>query len=45
LYDLEPFEYTPPTELLKTKEEWKELKEYSDFVSNFFKASNETCDD
>lgn len=35
-----PFEYIAPTGILRTKEEWKELKEYSDFVSEFFNASN-----
>lgn len=32
--------YTPPTNLFKSKDEWKEIKEYADFITQFFNTSN-----
>lgn len=35
------FDYVRPTNLLKTESEWAEIKEYCEFVSEFFNAQRQ----
>jgi chitinase len=46
LYGINPkFEYIKPTNLYKTPEEWQELKEYADFLHDFFLVNQQTVND
>ena len=39
------FEYIKPTHLLKSEKEWLEIKEYCEFVADFFKAQKQAVSD
>jgi hypothetical protein len=38
------FEFVRPTNLLKTAEEWAEIKEYAEYVNDFFEVSRKTVE-
>lgn len=46
LHKEEPeFEYVKPTDLLKTPEEWAQIKEYAEYLSDFYLLNLKTIED
>ena len=46
LHKEEPeFEYVKPTALLKTPEEWAQIKEYAEYLSDFYLVNLKTIED
>lgn len=36
------FEYVKPTNLLKSAEEWAQIKEYAEYINDFFEVNQKT---